>query len=142
MKYLLILLSCVFFLSCISCATPELKKEEVSSNDDVVILYSTSWCYWCDKSREFLKDNEIHYIEKDFENSKDYEQLVKYAKSINYKGRLGSVPLFIIKGKIVVGFQPLKIIYLLEKQAGVIRTFSKEEKEESFKGSRIFINKD
>tara|TARA_R100000008_G_scaffold83920_1_gene70077 strand:- start:4403 stop:4783 length:381 start_codon:yes stop_codon:yes gene_type:complete len=125
-----------------SCATTEIKKETVSLNDDVVVLYSTSWCSWCDKAKEFLKDNEIHYIEKDFENDNDYEQLVKYAKSIGYKGRLSAVPLFIVKGKIIVGFQPLEIIYILEKKAGVIRTFSREEKAENFKGSEIFTNED
>ena len=127
-----------------SCATTEIKKEieSASLNDDVVVLYSTSWCSWCDKSREFLKDNEIHYIEKDFENDNDYKQLIKYAKSIGYKGRLNGVPLFIVKGKIIVGFQPLEIIYILEKKSGIIRTFTKKEKEEHFKGSEVFTNKD
>lgn len=139
MKYILFLLSMSILLSC---ASNSVIKEEISLNDDVVILYSASWCYWCEKSKEFLKDNKIHYIEKDLENPKDFKELENYAKSINYKGNINAVPLFIVKGKILIGFQPIEIIYLLEKKSGIIRTYTKKEKEEQFKGSEVFTNKD
>ena len=73
MKYLLILLSCILFSSCI---VSKIKKESISSNQTDVILYSTSWCFWCKKAKEFLLDNNIDYTEKNLESPKSYKELI------------------------------------------------------------------
>ena len=42
-------------------------------------MYSTQWCGYCRKAREYFKDNKIRYKEKDIEKSsrakKEYDRL-------------------------------------------------------------------
>lgn len=135
MKYLLILLSCILFSSCI---VSKIKKESISSNQTDVILYSTSWCFWCKKAKEFLLDNNIDYTEKNLESPKSYKELIDYAKSVKYKGNLNVVPLFIVNGKIILGFKPLEILNNLKRKKGIIKTYSKNKEFNGLKGSSIF----
>jgi mycoredoxin len=132
---ILILTASILF----SCNKNHLKKDtEISSKDDTVIMYSTSWCYWCKKAKEFLTDNNIQYIEKDLESTKSYKELIEYATSIKYKGNLNVVPLFIVRGKIILGFQPLEILNTLERKEGTIKTYSRNKRFDELKGSNIF----
>ena len=64
----------------------------------VVIIYGTSHCPWCHKTREFLTARKIKFkdinIEEDEKAKKDM---------IKKSGQLG-VPVIDIDGKIIVGF--------------------------------------
>ena len=79
-----------------------------------VIMYSSSWCKWCKFAKEFFKEKKISYIEKSMQNKEDYQALVAYAKKINYKGAIDAVPLFIIKDKIILGFNKRELMCILE----------------------------
>ena len=76
-----------------------------AAHDGKVILYATSWCEYCEKTREFLNENDIEYHEYDVENSrvgrKQYNQL-------GVKG----VPVLLINGEVVDGYDPSKIMKL------------------------------
>ena len=70
-----------------------------------VVLYATSWCGYCKKTRELLSEHGIAYTEYDIEKSvkgeRDYKAL---------EGR--GVPLMVIDGEVVRGYDPKKILKL------------------------------
>ena len=68
-----------------------------------VILYSTPWCPWCKKIREFFKANKIPFVDKDVEKFK------KYADEMVKKSKQKGIPVIDIDGKIIVGFDEDKI---------------------------------
>jgi mycoredoxin len=79
----------------------------VAGNYDVV-LYTTTWCGYCAKTRKFLSDNHIRYTDFDVEHSekgrKDYQRL----------GGNG-IPIVVINGDTVIhGYSPEKISEALE----------------------------
>lgn len=63
-----------------------------------VIIYGTSHCPWCKKTREWMKENKVEF--KDI-NVEDDEKFAKEA--IKKSGQQG-VPVIDIDGKIIVGF--------------------------------------
>ena len=68
-----------------------------------VILYGTSHCPWCHRTREFLKEHKVKFkdinVEEDEKAKKDM---------IKKSGQLG-VPVIDIDGKIIVGFDETAI---------------------------------
>ena len=75
------------------------KIETTSLHTDKVVLYATDWCGYCKKTREFFKQNNIDYVEFDIEKSA--EGNAEY-KQLNGRG----VPLVIIRGKLIRGYNP------------------------------------
>lgn len=73
-----------------------------------VVLYATSWCGYCAKARKYFKDNDIAFVEYDVEQSSEgkaqYDQM-------NGKG----VPLIVVKGEIIRGYNIAAIRSALEK---------------------------
>ena len=83
-----------------------------------VIIYSTSWCGYCTKAKAFMKENNIKFIEKHPKNPKDFKELVDLAKKIGVDtNSLNVVPIFIIKNRIIIGFNPREIMCILSGQA-------------------------
>jgi glutaredoxin len=41
-----------------------------------IILYSTTWCYHCNKARDYFKANKIPYVNRDVEQDKQAEKLL------------------------------------------------------------------
>lgn len=82
----------------------ELRNTEMHSNE--VVLYATEWCGYCQKTRQFFKENNIAYTEYDIEKSSDaknnYDQL---------KGK--GIPVVVINGKIIDGYNPTLMKKLL-----------------------------
>jgi len=70
-----------------------------------VILYATSWCGYCTKTRDLLDKNNIDYFEYDVEKS---EEGRKQFKALGGRG----VPVLLIKGEVLKGFDPQRIIEL------------------------------
>ncbi|MBI2583520.1 MAG: glutathione S-transferase N-terminal domain-containing protein [Candidatus Aenigmarchaeota archaeon] len=63
-----------------------------------VNVYSTTWCPWCKKAKEYLKENEIPFKDINVENdSAAAEEMVK-------KSGQSGVPVIDIDGKIIIGF--------------------------------------
>ena len=72
-----------------------------------VVLYSTDWCGYCKKARSFFNDNNIKFQEFDIERSDDGRR--------RYDALGGSgIPLILINGDQVNGYNKAKIIKLLE----------------------------
>lgn len=87
--------------------TDQLSQFESSDNNDNyvpasdanVILYGTSWCDYCRKTREYLAKNDIDYVDYDIESS---AQGAKEYKQLHGRG----VPLLVVNIKVIRGYNP------------------------------------
>ena len=76
-----------------------------ADHNDRVILYGTSWCGYCAKARKLMDENNIEYHEYDIEKSNKGK--LQY-DSLGGRG----VPVLLINGEIVKGYNPQKILKL------------------------------
>lgn len=72
-----------------------------------VIIYSTPSCSYCRMAKDFFEENNVEY--EDFDVSTDME---KQKEMIEKSGQMG-VPVIVINGELVVGFDQEKIKQLL-----------------------------
>lgn len=79
-----------------------------ATSGEQVILYATSWCGYCAKARKLLSDNNIPYKEYDIETSREGR---KQYDSLKGNG----VPVLQINGTVVYGYNPSKIMKLVNK---------------------------
>jgi mycoredoxin len=79
------------------------------SDDNKVVLYSTTWCGYCAKTRKFLNYNNVAFKEFDVEKS---EQGIKQYNQLGG----GGVPILNINDHIIRGYDEDKMISLLDKQ--------------------------
>jgi len=79
-----------------------------TAHEGKVVLYATSWCGYCTKARKLFKENDIEYFEYDVEKSDEGREQFK---------RLGGkgVPLILIDGEVLKGFDPEQILKLANK---------------------------
>ncbi len=82
---------------------PDYSKE----HGGAVMFYSAEWCGYCKKTRGILVDNKIPFYEYDVEKS---------AEGLKQFRSLGgsSVPLLQINGNVIRGYQPEKIMALVQ----------------------------
>ena len=114
MRYFVIII--VFaLLTAVSCNNTVLKKEKTPAPLPIVDLYTTDWCIWCTRAEAFLIDNKIKYTRYDIETQKGYNRLVSEATRISYSGDLGAIPTFIIGKKIIIGYDPIEVLYTLKR---------------------------
>ncbi len=64
-----------------------------------VVLYSTSWCGYCAKTRAYLQQKNIAYVDLDIEKDKDAAQ-----QHVKLGG--GGVPKLLIGNRKIQGFAP------------------------------------
>ncbi|QEI12386.1 glutaredoxin family protein [Cellvibrio japonicus] len=80
-----------------------------AAHEEGVVLYATTWCGYCAKTREFFKKHNIAYVEYDIEKSTEgraqYDQL-----------RGSGIPLVMIDGEVLRGYNPSKMKQLLNIQ--------------------------
>jgi len=78
-----------------------------SVTEDGVVLYATSWCGYCQKTRELLVEQNVPYIEYDIERSpegrRQYDAL---------RGR--GVPILTVGDTVVRGYNRREILALLD----------------------------
>jgi len=68
-----------------------------------VIVYSTSWCPWCSRVKDFLKEKKIPFKDINVENNPEAAQ-----EMADKSGQMG-VPVIDIDGTIIVGFNEPEI---------------------------------
>lgn len=81
-----------------------------SLEPDSVVLYSTSWCGYCAKTRQFFERNNINYVEYDVEKS------AAAKRQYDYLGGKG-VPLVLVGQKLVQGYNPSLLAQYLDEAA-------------------------
>lgn len=101
-----VLFFCIFWVSGCLESSREAPREMAEKYEGQVVLYSTSWCGYCRKMREFLEQNHIDYVEFDIEVSEDANTEFK---------RLGGngIPLVLVKGRVVNGYAPKAVLELI-----------------------------
>lgn len=72
-----------------------------------VEIYTTPWCAYCKMAKEYFKKNNVEYTEHDVANDTDKRQ-----EMIDKTHQMG-VPVIIIDGKVIIGFDRAKIAELL-----------------------------
>jgi len=77
-----------------------------------VTLYSTRTCPWCDRAKEYLKANNVPYVEKDVAADHDAAR-----EMIRRSGQQG-VPVITTEDEVILGFDQPKLAKLAEKYAG------------------------
>ena len=68
-----------------------------------VVLFATSWCGYCAKTRKFLAERGIPYTEYDIERSEEGKQ--RY-QALGVSG----VPVLLVNGNLVRGYSPAQIL--------------------------------
>lgn len=70
-----------------------------------VIIYSTTWCAFCKRAKDYFTQKGIAYEDKDVEqDAAAYEELMK-----KIGGNFQGVPVIDVKGSIILGFDQSKI---------------------------------
>lgn len=72
-----------------------------------VTIYSTPTCHFCHLAKDFFMKNGVKYTEYDVLNN-----IEKRQEMINVSGGLG-VPVIVIGGEVIVGFDQSRISQLL-----------------------------
>ena len=72
-----------------------------------IIVYSTEMCPWCVRAKEFFKKNKIEFKEIDVNKNREAA-----TEMIKKSGQTG-VPVIDIDGKIIIGFDQVRIKELL-----------------------------
>jgi glutaredoxin-like YruB-family protein len=73
-----------------------------------VIVYTTEWCPWCRKTKDFLKQHNVEFEEKDVEKD------IHAAEEMVEKSEQSGIPVIDIDGKIVIGFNEEALRKLLK----------------------------
>jgi glutaredoxin-like YruB-family protein len=68
-----------------------------------VTVYSTTWCPWCTRAKDFLKQNKVAFKDVNVENNPSAAQ-----ELAEKSGQMG-VPVIEIDGKIIIGFNEPEI---------------------------------
>lgn len=72
-----------------------------------VVMYGTTSCSFCAKTRQFFEQNNIEYYEYDIERNPEGKA------QFNALGQRG-VPVVLIDGKLVAGYDPKRLSLLLD----------------------------
>ena len=107
LRYLIVFISIAVFTGCLesSRAAPAELAEKYGSK---VVLYATSWCGYCEKTRKLFKQYNIQYLEYDIENS------IEGKREFDQLGAKG-IPLVLINGRVVEGYAPKAVLELLKE---------------------------
>ncbi len=73
-----------------------------------VIIYSTPNCPWCARTKQYLKEHNIPFIDYDVSTNRE-----KAEEMIQKSGQMG-VPVIDIDGVIIVGFDKPRIDLMLD----------------------------
>ena len=77
------------------------------------MLYSTGWCRYCKKARQWLVDHNVDFVEKDIE--KEPEAATEVAIKATRAGvRAKGVPIIDVRGSLVFGYDELRLRSLLK----------------------------
>ena len=73
-----------------------------------VIIYTTTYCPWCKKTKEFFKEHKVSFIERNVEESE------KFAREMIERSGQQGVPVIEIGKEIVVGFDEQRLRRVLK----------------------------
>jgi glutaredoxin-like YruB-family protein len=77
------------------------------SGSHEVVVYTTSWCGWCKKTRAWLDQKGVDYENRDVEANE------RWAEEMHDLTGSGGVPVVVIDGKVIQGFNQAEMEKLL-----------------------------
>ena len=93
---------------------PEAAPTEDGPSADIapleVVLYSTSWCGYCKRARNWFTKNGIPFVEKDIEKDR-----AAHAEYQRIGGGYGGVPLISVNGAVIRGFDQRAVQRAIQK---------------------------
>jgi glutaredoxin-like YruB-family protein len=75
-----------------------------------IIIYTTTYCPWCQAAKDFFRKQGYEYEERNVEQNNEWLQ-----EMLNKSGQYG-VPVIDIEGKIIIGFSPEEINKALKQE--------------------------
>jgi glutaredoxin 3 len=76
-----------------------------------VVIYSASWCPACQQAKAWMTAYGIPFEERDIDAT------TEYAQQLRLLNRRMSIPTFDIDGKVMVGFNPRRLVLMLQRAA-------------------------
>ena len=122
--YIIYILALTFIWSQNGCTgqTKVLRKGgTVVIKKKLVHMWTGADCFYCDEAKDFFKENNIEYTEKNFQCRMCKDELFKLAKELNFDTYwLDGVPIIVIdNNKIIPGFSKDELTCLiLNKECG------------------------
>ena len=92
-----------------------LASEQALPEQVPIILYSTSWCGVCKKARRFMEERGLAFVEKDIEKDRSAARELQ-EKCERAKVPLGGVPVIDIGGQLMRGFDPNRLLSMLNSK--------------------------
>lgn len=89
-------------------SAPEDDGSRSLSNGHEVVVYTTSWCGWCKKTLAYFDENGIDYQNRDVETN------AAWAAEMQDLTGSGGVPVIVIDGEVIKGFNQARIDSLLD----------------------------
>jgi glutaredoxin len=80
-----------------------------STGPHEVVIYTTSWCGWCNKTRAWLDAKGVDYVDKDVERDESAAFEMR-----ELTGGEGGVPVVVIDGQVIRGFDQARMRKLLQ----------------------------
>jgi glutaredoxin len=92
-----------------------LASEQALPEQKPIILYSTNWCGVCKKARRFMEEKGLAFVEKDIESDRSAARELQ-EKCERAKVPLGGVPIIDVGGQLMRGFDPKRLLSMLESK--------------------------
>ena len=86
-------------------------REKRSYGDINIIMYTTSWCGYCRKAREYIRSLHVHLMEYDIEKDRN-----KREEMLKKSGGSTGVPLIDVEGILIRGYGPTAIKEAVERR--------------------------
>ena len=67
-------------------------------NENKVLVYSTEWCPWCHRVKEWLTKQGVKYEDRDVEKNE------KFAEEMMKKTKQSGIPVVDINGEAIIGY--------------------------------------
>jgi glutaredoxin 3 len=83
----------------------------MTATSNPVIIYSTTWCAYCNMLKQYLDGKGVAWVEKNIENDADAHKELMEKVHGDFRG----VPVSDVNGTIVLGFDRTSIDAALEK---------------------------
>lgn len=68
------------------------------AKENKVIVYSTEWCPWCHRAKEWLTKQGVKYEDRDVEKEP------KFAEEMMKKTKQSGIPVVDINGEAIIGY--------------------------------------
>ncbi|MFM2152866.1 MAG: hypothetical protein RL199_1301 [Pseudomonadota bacterium] len=96
-------------------AAGQVAAAAVERGEQLVTVYSTTWCGVCKQAKKWLKANGVPFVERDIEKDAGAgEELAQKAARAGV--RPGGVPVIDVAGELMLGFDPSALERLLAKK--------------------------